>query len=400
MPQTAQQDSLAQDVQTPKVSVVVPLYYAEDYIDDLLIQLREQPLQEIEIICVIDGSPDGTLDIVKKHAGQDARIQWIYQENAGAGAARNAGLERARGEYLAFLDADDLYDSQFLTKMYDAAVKHDADLVVCQILCIDFLTDEENDEEGFRRRWVPVNRVFAPLDVKNPFTHISVVPSNKLFRKELVDKQDLRFSTTRVSNDNFFSLAMIASSERIIALSDTLVVYCKHASPYSISSNRALHSEDVFECFRDLYAWLVQHALFRRYRDHYIAVWANSVHYNASYARNERFVEHAAHTLANDEPWSSMNDKELLEKARLDTGIIGLKKLLASRQRNSAVRAAKLQRLNNEESAIVDIVRRLNASYGRSLPERSSMIGSAVRCLKRGGVQDSAKRFVEHLRRQ
>lgn len=137
MPQSAQQNLFTSDAQTPKVSVVIPLYCAEDYIDDLLIQLRAQPLQEIEIICVIDGSPDGTLDIVKKHAGQDARIQWLYQENAGAGAMRNAGLEWARGEYLAFLDADDLYDPQFLTMMYDTAVKYDADLVVCQHQTID-----------------------------------------------------------------------------------------------------------------------------------------------------------------------------------------------------------------------------------------------------------------------
>lgn len=383
----------------PKVSVIIPLYYAEEYVDALLAQLREQPLKEIEIICVVDGSPDGTLDIVKRHAVEDERIKWICQENAGAGAARNAGLERAEGEYLVFLDADDSYDPQLLTKMYEAAREHDADLVVCQFERVDFKTGKRWANEGFRSDAVPTGTAFSAQELERPFTDFVVIPNNKLFRKTMVERAGLRFSTTRVANDIYFSLAAIASAERIVAIPDSLVAQRKFISPQSISSHRAEHSEDVIESFCDLRTWLIGHGLFERYRIPFAEAWASAVHYNAYFGRNERLIQLAAEELACEEPWRSMSDDELQRTARLDPSMIAVKRLVYAWQPDKTAREVEVQNLRNEEGAVTEIIQILNAEYGRSLSLHTNALMGIIAHIRRLGLRDSMGKMLVRMRR-
>lgn len=381
----------------PKVSVVIPMYYAEEYVDELLGRLRAQPLKEIEIICVIDGSPDATLDKVEAHAAEDPRISWIYQENSGAGSARNAGLERARGEYLAFLDADDLYDPQFLSKMYGAAKEFDADLVVCQFEHVDFKSGERRANIGFKPDRVPAGVAFSPLELENPFTDFSVVPNNKLFRRSMVEREELRFSTTATANDVFFALASIASSEKIVALQERLVEVRRYANSQSITSNRSAHTDEMFTVYGELSAWLEQRGLYKSYEKHYIESWTNFLHYNAAFKRNERFIELAAKTLACDEPWRSMSDEELVRAARLNLGVANVKRLLAARRADSDERTVMLRLIDSEIAAISEIVQILNSRYGKHLPERADVIGGLIDHLKRNGVQRSVQALIERL---
>lgn len=90
-----------------KVSVIIPVYNVEPYLKQCMDSVVGQTLKDIEIICVDDGSTDGSLDILKEYATEDSRIQIIEQKNAGAGAARNNGMRHATGKYLSFLDSDD-----------------------------------------------------------------------------------------------------------------------------------------------------------------------------------------------------------------------------------------------------------------------------------------------------
>ena len=104
-----------------KISVIIPVYNGETYLAQCLDSIIGQTLKEIEIICVNDGSKDRTQQILEKYAEKDSRIQIISQENGGAGAARNAGLRIARGEYLSILDGDDFFEPDMLEKAYKKA---------------------------------------------------------------------------------------------------------------------------------------------------------------------------------------------------------------------------------------------------------------------------------------
>lgn len=117
----------------PKVSIIIPVYNVEKYLKRCLDSLIKQTLKDIEIICIDDCSKDNSLEILKKYAQKDTRINIIKSEtNQGAAVARNKGLTIAKGEYLGFVDPDDAVDLNFYEELYKTAKKEDVDIVKCQ----------------------------------------------------------------------------------------------------------------------------------------------------------------------------------------------------------------------------------------------------------------------------
>ena len=114
----------------PKVSIVVPMYGVEKYLEKCVNSLIHQTLKDIEIILVDDGSPDKCGEIAEQYAKNDARIKVIHQKNAGLGPARNTGMEVAVGEYIGFVDSDDWVNETMFEHLYNAALKGNADIAV------------------------------------------------------------------------------------------------------------------------------------------------------------------------------------------------------------------------------------------------------------------------------
>jgi len=113
----------------PKVSVILPVYNSAEYLPGCLDCLQNQTLQELEIICINDGSTDDSFSVLQERAKNDSRIVILNQDNQGAGPARNAGIRAAKGEYIAFLDSDDYYpDADTLQVMYSTAKEHNAEI--------------------------------------------------------------------------------------------------------------------------------------------------------------------------------------------------------------------------------------------------------------------------------
>ena len=115
----------------PLVSIIVPVYNAIEYLDDCIRSITEQTLEDIEILLVDDGSTDDSLDVLRKWENRDSRIKVIHQQNSGVSAARRKGVELASGDWVSFVDADDVLPNRALALMYDQA--KDVDLVVGQI---------------------------------------------------------------------------------------------------------------------------------------------------------------------------------------------------------------------------------------------------------------------------
>lgn len=111
-----------------KVSIVIPVYKCEKYLEECLESLVNQTLKEIEIICVNDGSPDNSAEILDKFAQKDSRVVVINQENQGVSAARNNALKIAKGEFIGFVDSDDWVDLDFFEKLYNAAKQNNCDM--------------------------------------------------------------------------------------------------------------------------------------------------------------------------------------------------------------------------------------------------------------------------------
>ena len=113
----------------PIISVIVPVYNVEKYLRECLESLICQTLEDIEIICINDGSTDSSLAILEEFAAKDARIKIINKENSGYGASMNAGLNAAAGEYIGIIESDDFADKKMFEDLYNLALKNDADIV-------------------------------------------------------------------------------------------------------------------------------------------------------------------------------------------------------------------------------------------------------------------------------
>lgn len=114
----------------PKITIIVPVYNVEKYLADCLNSLVNQTMPDIEIICVNDGSNDGSLDVLKRYASHDERIILINQPNSGVSVARNTALKHVKGEYYMFVDSDDWLDLDACRVTYDNAIQHDADCLM------------------------------------------------------------------------------------------------------------------------------------------------------------------------------------------------------------------------------------------------------------------------------
>ena len=120
-----------------KISVIVPVYNGEEFLSQCLDSILAQTLQDIEILCVNDGSTDNSLKILKGYAKKDKRIQIINQKNQGLSASRNNAMKIAKGEYLSFVDADDYINKQFLEELYNSAIKENADIALGNIIRVE-----------------------------------------------------------------------------------------------------------------------------------------------------------------------------------------------------------------------------------------------------------------------
>jgi glycosyltransferase involved in cell wall biosynthesis len=130
-----------------KISVIIPVYNIEDYLKECLDSIVNQSLDDIEIICVNDGSTDSSLDILKEYGNADSRVRIISQENKGIGCARNTALTSVKGEYVYFMDGDDILELDALEKLYNLAVERDVDFIMFKISNFNEDTGEIIDDE-------------------------------------------------------------------------------------------------------------------------------------------------------------------------------------------------------------------------------------------------------------
>ena len=213
-------------VQSPKVSIIVPVYNVEKYLEESLNCIVNQTFEDFEVICVDDGSTDRSLGIIKRYVERDNRFKVICQKNAGGGAARNNGFLEAKGEYVIFLDSDDLFSPKLLEKAYEEAVNSDADIVAFNFRQFDE-TGTKNFRWGVHIDWLPQNvNVFNYKDC--PDLILSIVnptPWNKLYRSEFIKKFNLKFDEISSSNDITYAAVSVACAGKIAYLKAALVEY-------------------------------------------------------------------------------------------------------------------------------------------------------------------------------
>lgn len=175
------------------ISVIVPVYKVENYLRQCLDSLAAQTLDDIEIIIVDDGSPDGCPEICDEYAAKDARMKVVHKQNGGLLSARKAGVAASSGDYIGFVDGDDWVEPETFMNMHNAIIKYSPDMVLSDFLCDYGDCIEPSDqcfEEGFYDRARLESEIFPKMLFDGRFYRFGVNPNcwSKLVKRELIEK--------------------------------------------------------------------------------------------------------------------------------------------------------------------------------------------------------------------
>ncbi len=204
------------------ISVIVAVYNIENYIEKCIQSILDQTFTELQIILVDDGSTDGSGRICDSYANKDKRVQVIHRENGGLSAARNTGMEIAKGDYIAFVDGDDWIEPEMYEKMAGQATLHNADLVACRYRCI-YKDYEKDDSTGVITIYEkPLEMLIQYLKEDESFL-IQHAAWNKLYRKELLVNE--RFPEGEWYEDIVFSARVLSQVNRGVYLDEALYDY-------------------------------------------------------------------------------------------------------------------------------------------------------------------------------
>ncbi len=224
------------------ISVIIPNYNNSKYLKKCIESVLNQNYKDYELIIVDDGSTDDSVDIIKKYT-KHKNVIFYKQNNLNAAIARNRGIELSKGEYLFFLDSDDyLYSNDVFEKLINGIKNND--LVIGNYDIID-----END--SFVNEY-KVNEEKNIIDVDNVYKYsmISPVPSNKLYKRSIIEKYNIYFSNVRIGQDLHFYLKYLACSDNINIIEDKIYNYRVVNSGMSKTINNNLF--DIVKCFDEV----------------------------------------------------------------------------------------------------------------------------------------------------
>lgn len=248
-----------------EISVIIPAYNVEDYIEDCLQSLLPQMRKNWELICIDDCSQDNTYSILAGYAKRNENIRIIRnKENLGAAKSRNAGLKIAKGEYVIFLDSDDLFDLSFLGKMYDHAKRYDVDMTVCKyaILTCDALGQRKEEPVKWDEwKLLPTDLIDKEDSFPFLFFVIGFAPWNKLVKRKVLEENFILFQDLPNSNDICYSILSAACSNKIYFLNEHLIFYRENREN-SLSSYRSEKKNYTIYAFEEIFKELERLGLY------------------------------------------------------------------------------------------------------------------------------------------
>lgn len=210
----------------PKISIIMPVFNAEASLGSTISHLKNQTLQDFEVVFVDDESADNSLSVLQRAAEQDQRIIVLHQPHSGAGAARNLGLACAKGEYVIFSDCDDLYTAHMLETLYTSAKANSADITACNYTGMDS-KGKLYHQKGILESLLPkdcniINRKNCP---KHILRVMGIHVWNKLYCRSFLLENNLKFDVLSTCNTLSFVAVSMALAERITYVQDHLIAY-------------------------------------------------------------------------------------------------------------------------------------------------------------------------------
>ncbi|MCM3412438.1 glycosyltransferase family 2 protein [Metabacillus litoralis] len=262
-----------------KISIIVPIYKVEKYLAKCIDSILNQTFKEYELILVNDGSPDSCGEICEEYSKRDKRVKVIHKKNGGLSSARNAGIDIAKGEYIAFVDSDDFIHKNMYEMLYKNAINTSSDIVIC-----DYFIVSENEiiqDESYQFKIQP--KTFTNIEVLRELYRDDrikfVVAWNKLYKKSLFSK--LRYKEGRIHEDEFIIHKILYECSKVTYLPVKLYFYLQTdnsiiRSPYNIKRlDRVYALKERVEFFKKIKQLKLQHHAESKYIQSLFANYKN-----------------------------------------------------------------------------------------------------------------------------
>ncbi|WP_455718312.1 glycosyltransferase family 2 protein [Anaerosporobacter sp.] len=230
-----------------KISVIVPIYNVEKYLERCIESIINQTHKNLEIILVDDGSPDRCPQICDNYALLDHRITVIHKKNGGLSSARNAGISIATGEYIGFVDSDDYIDVHMYEVLLNACLNQDCKLSVCNIQ--HFTGDRYGDEVKRCDKYKTITNIEALWELQGADGELFCVAWNKLYHKDLFHK--LRYPEGKINEDEFVIYKAIYQAGNVAVCESSLYFYFQDNNGSITKNKKYFTYEDVFDAFNE-----------------------------------------------------------------------------------------------------------------------------------------------------
>lgn len=237
----------------PKVSVIVPIYNVEKYLEKCINSLLSQTLEDIQIILVNDGSKDNSGNIAKEYEQNNKdRVIYVEKENGGLSDARNYGLKYATGDFIAFLDSDDYIEKNAYEEMYNKAIEENADYVEC-----DFIWEFPNK--------IRVDKQYPYKNKKEMLSFVRVVAWNKLIKRQLITDNNLEFPKGLRYEDVEFTYKLIPFINKFTYVDKPFIHYVQREG--SIANVQNERTAEIFTVLDNVIEFYKNNNIYEKYRD-------------------------------------------------------------------------------------------------------------------------------------
>lgn len=274
----------------PKVSVIVPVYNVEKYIEKCLDSLVNQTLKDIEIIIVNDGSKDNSIKIINKYLSNHKNIVYLEKQNGGLSDARNYGMKYAKGDYIAFLDSDDYVDKTIYEKMYNKAIQENADFVECDFYWV--YPNKKKEDVGYIYK-----------NKKEMLTYARVVAWNKLIKREIIKE---KFPLKLNYEDVEFFYKLIPNINRFSFVKEPLIYYIQRED--SIVNKQNYKTGQIFNVLNNVLDYYKKMKIYDEYSEELEYTYTRIL-LCSSLKRIVKIKDKVAKERLLDETWQNLNTK-------------------------------------------------------------------------------------------
>jgi len=277
----------------PKVSLIIPVYNVENYIEKCLNSVVNQTLKDMEVIIVNDGSKDLSKQKIQKYLEKYPWIKYLEKENGGLSDARNYGMPYATGKYIAFLDSDDYVEETMYEEMYNIAEKENADMVDC-----DFVWEYPN------RKRKDIGEIYKTK--KEMIEKCRVVAWNKIIKREILEKTKIKFPVGLRYEDMEFFYKLVPYINKVSFIKKCFVHYVQREN--SIANTQNVRTKEIFIILDNVISYYKEKGLYDEYRDELEYIYVKFL-LCSSLKRISKIAEKKERKQAQKETWDNINKK-------------------------------------------------------------------------------------------